>query len=86
MPSTEHLRGKMTIDQMLADRNVTYEMVYTDKYPKPNFFKKFMLKAFVKNAIVGEKPYAKNGITAPQFVITDKRDFENEKHTLIDDI
>ena len=75
--------GKMTVGQMLAHCNVTYEMVYTDKYPKPNSFKKFILKILVKKTVVGEKPYPKNGRTAPQFLITDEREFEKEKNRLI---
>ena len=74
--------GKMNISQMLAHCNVTYEMVYTDKHPKPNGFVKFMLKLFVKNKVVGPKPYGKNGKTAPQFIIKDNRDFEDEKQRL----
>jgi len=73
----------MNVSQMLAHCNVPYEMIYTDNYPKPNLFKRFLLKIFVKKAVVGEKPYPKNGRTAPQFIITDDRDFEKEKKQLI---
>lgn len=59
--------GKMNAPQMLAHCNVTYEMAYTDKHPKPNFFMKFILKLFVKNIVVGEKPYKRNSQTAPAF-------------------
>lgn len=83
-PSTKNLWGKMNVAQMLAHCNVTYAMVYTDKYPKPNSIKKFLLKAFVKNAVVSEKPYPKNGRTAPDFLISDERDFDKEKNELID--
>jgi len=74
---------EMNVSQMLAHCNVPYEMIYTDNYPKPNLFKRFLLKIFVKKAVVGEKPYPKNGRTAPQFIITDDRDFEKEKKQLI---
>lgn len=83
-PSSQPLWGKMNVSQMFAHCCVAYEMVYTDKHPKPNAFVKFMLKLFVKNSVVSEKPYKKNGQTAPQFLITDKRDFETEKKRLID--
>lgn len=83
-PETQAQWGKMNVAQMLAHCNVSYEMVYTDKPPKPNAFVKFMLKLFVKNAVVSEKPYKKNGQTAPQFVIADARDFEVEKKRLVD--
>ncbi|WP_375240975.1 DUF1569 domain-containing protein [Polaribacter sp.] len=75
--------GKMSVSQMLAHCNVTYEMLYTDKHPKPNAFMKFMLKLFVKNAVVSAKPYSKNGKTAPQFIIVEEKDFELEKTRLI---
>ena len=67
--------GKMTAPQMLAHCNVTYEMVYTEK---------FILKLFVKNIVVSEKPYKRNSQTAPAFLITDTRDFEIERKRLID--
>mgnify|MGYP003627156440 FL=1 len=75
--------GKMSAPQMLAHCNVTYEMVYENKHPKPNFFMKFILKTFVKNIVVGEKPYKRNSQTAPAFLITDSRDFDLERKRLI---
>ena len=81
--STQPKWGKMSVDQMLAHLNVAYEMAYETKHPKPNFIAKFFLKLFVKSAVVGEKPYPKNGRTAPAFVITGDQDFEKEKQRLI---
>lgn len=74
--------GKMSVAQMLAHCCVTYEMLFTDKHPKPNAFTRFMLKVFVKKIVVSEKPYSKNGRTAPQFLISDEKVFENEKKRL----
>jgi len=82
-PSTKPQWGKMNATQMLAHCNVAYEMVYTDKHPKPKGFEKFMMKLFAKKAVVGPKPYPKNGRTAPAFIITDERDFEVEKQNLL---
>lgn len=82
--TTKPLWGKMSVDQMLAHCNVTYEMVYEDKHTKPNGFAKFMLKLFVKNAVVGPKPYKKNSRTAPQFLVTSAKNFVEEKARLID--
>jgi len=76
--------GKMTAPQMLAHCNVTYEMAYTDKHPKPNLFMRFILKSFVKNIVVSEKPYKHNSQTAPAFLITDSRDFDVERKRLIE--
>ena len=33
---------------------------------------------------MSEKPYPRNGRTAPQFIIADKREFDTEKKRLID--
>ncbi len=75
--------GKMTVDQMLAHCNVTYEMVYDDIHKRPNALMRFILKMLVKNSVVNDKPYPKNGSTAPQFIIKGSRDFEKEKTRLI---
>ena len=81
---TQPIWGKMSVAQMLAHCCVTYEMVYTDKHPRPNAFTRFMMKTLIKNIITSEKPYVKNGRTAKQFVITDSKNFETEKKRLID--
>ena len=76
--------GKMSVDQMLAHCNVTYEMVYENIHEKPNTFMKFVLKMLVKNIVVNEKPYAKNNKTAPQFIMRGSKDFDLEKKRLMD--
>lgn len=76
--------GKMSVDQMLAHCNVTYEMVFTDNHPKPNFLMKLILKTFVKKIVVNEAPYKRNSQTAPAFMIKDTKDFEAEKARLIE--
>jgi hypothetical protein len=82
-PESKPNWGKMSVDQMLAHCCVAYEMAYTDKHPKPNGFVRFLLKTFVKKGVVNEKPYPKNSRTAPQFIISDRKDFEDEKSRLI---
>lgn len=83
-PDSKPLWGKMNTSQMLAHCSVTYEMVYSEKYPTPNSFKKFILKVFVKNMVVNDKPYKRNTPTSPEFIIKETRDFENERTLLID--
>lgn len=82
-PQTKALWGKMTVAQMLAHCNVSYEMAYTDKHPAPNAFMKFILKALVKQKVVGPKPYKHNNPTAPAFIMTGEKDFEAEKARLL---
>ncbi|WP_338760924.1 DUF1569 domain-containing protein [Bernardetia sp. ABR2-2B] len=84
-PETQPLWGTMSVEKMLAHCNIAYEMVYEEgKHKKPNLFVKFILKSFVKNKVVSENPFPKNGQTAPQFIIKDKRTFEIEKKRLIE--
>jgi hypothetical protein len=86
-PTTSHRWGKMTAAQMLAHCNVSYELVYEEgKHPKPNATTKLMLKWFVKETVVGQKPYERNSQTAPMFVMKDDKDFEVEKTRLINHI
>lgn len=82
--NSQPLWGKMNVAQMFAHCCVAYEMVYTDKHPKPGFLMGFILKNFVKRLVVSAKPYPKNNKTAPAFLITKEKDFEVEKQRLID--
>lgn len=86
-PQSKPLWGEMSVDQMLAHCNVTYELVYTDKHPRPkNPFMRWVLKSFVKKMVVNEEPYKKNMRTAPHFLMTSEKDFEQERQGLIDHI
>jgi len=81
---SQALWGKMDVTQMFAHCNVAYELVYTDKHPKPKGFQKFIIKLFAKNVVVGPKPYKKNSRTAPMFLISDHRVFDNERNRLVE--
>lgn len=76
--------GKMNVEQMLAHCNVTYELVFENKHPKPNALVRFLLKVFVKNYVVSDRPFKRSSQTSPAFIITNDRDFETEKSRLID--
>jgi len=75
--------GTMNVAQMLAHCNIAFELTYEDKHPIPSKFKQFILKLLVKPMVVGAKPYAKNGRTAPVFIVADTKNFEKEKTRLI---
>ncbi|MGN6647918.1 MAG: DUF1569 domain-containing protein [Cytophaga sp.] len=85
-PESQPAWGKMSVSKMLAHCNVTYELVYEDKHPKPNPLMKFFIKFVAKDAVVSEKPYKKSIMTSPVFIITDEREFNKEKTRLIDHI
>lgn len=82
-PETQPLWGTMDVARMLAHCCVTYEYIFDERNDKPNFFVKFMLKAFVKSAVVSETPYKHNERTGPAFLIANERDFEKEKTRLV---
>lgn len=83
-PSSSAQWGKMSVDQMLAHCNVSYEMIYEqEKHKKPGGIAKFILRNFVKSKVVGEKSYPKSSPTAPQFLIKESKDFDLEKKRLI---
>ena len=83
-PTTARRWGKMTVAQMLAHCNVSYEMIYDDKHRKPSAFMRSVLKNLVKSKVVSEKPYLRNSRTAPQFIIKVDKNFKEEKKRLID--
>jgi hypothetical protein len=82
-PDTKGLWGKMSVAQMLAHCNVTYEMAYENIHPAPNAFVKFILKLMVKQSVVNETPYKKSIQTAPAFIIKSDKDFAIEKERLV---
>ena len=85
-PESQPQWGKMNVSEMLAHCNVAYELVYTDKHPKPKGLQKFLIKLFAKKIVVGPKPFKKNLRTSPVFLITDERDFTIEKERLIENV
>jgi hypothetical protein len=82
-PESQAKWGTMSVDQMLAHCNVAYEFVYTDKHKDPGLFMKLILKWIVKKNIVNEVPYKQNLRTSPEFIMSDKKQFEKEKERLI---
>jgi len=82
-PESKALWGKMDVSQMMAHCNVAFEMTYDNIHKRPGVFKRFFLKLFIKKAVVGPKPYPKNGPTAPEFKISEAKDFEKEQSRLL---
>lgn len=83
-PETQGQWGRMSVAQMLAHCNVTYEMIYDNIHKKPNPIMKFILKTIVRPSVVGEKLYKKDLRTAPQFLMKGEKLFDAEKKRLID--
>lgn len=77
--------GKMNVAQMLTHCSVPYAYEFeSEKYGKPaTGFKRFIMRALLKSTIAGPKPFKRNSRTAPDFIVTDKRDFDVEKERLV---
>lgn len=82
-PDRSALWGKMDPAQMLAHCNISYEMVYEDYHHRPNVLMRMVLQILVKPMVVSEVPYKKGSRTAPAFLVTGKKDFEQEKSRII---
>jgi hypothetical protein len=86
-PASQPLWGKMNVAQMLAHCNVTYAYTYEpEKFKKPGFFLRLILRTMVRKYVTSPEPYKQNGRTSPDFIITDERQFETEKQKLIQNI
>ena len=85
---TQPVWGSMNVNQMLAHCcrpfETVYDPTYAQKYPRPNPLIRFGLRLFIKPIVVGDKPYKRNTRTAPEFVISDERDFVEEQKRLVD--
>lgn len=86
-PSSQRLWGTMDVAQMFAHCNVPYAYTFTpENFKKPSFIMKFILKKYVKKMVVSQEAYKQNERTSPSFIISNVRDFENEKALLIANI
>ena len=71
--------GEMSVSQMLAHCSAAFE----DNSSGPNLITRLILRSFVRKIVIGNRPYKKNMKTAEAFVVTDDRDFNEEKMRLI---
>ncbi|HMO62307.1 MAG TPA: DUF1569 domain-containing protein [Ferruginibacter sp.] len=81
-PHAQRQWGKMEVAQMLAHCKVAFYVPLADKplKPGPLFFRLF--GSLVKAGLYNDKPWKKGLPTAPNFVIKDQRNFEEEKKQL----
>jgi len=82
-PQSPALWGKMNVAQMLAHCKEPLK-VPLDKIvlKKPNAVMKFLF-SFFKQTLYNDKPWRKGLPTSKEFIITDVRDFQNEKKELL---
>lgn len=82
-PSSKAQWGKMNVAQMLTHCQQPLLVAYGELKLKKNFMG-VLFGGMVKRMLLKEEPYKPSMPTAKQFIITDEREFEKEKKTLID--
>jgi len=80
-PGSPRQWGKMSAPQMLAHCSVALESGTGDK-PRPQKLIGKIFAPFVREGLLGDKPFSKGSPTDPTFVIRDERDFAYEKDRL----
>ena len=82
-PDTQHKWGKMNVSQMLAHLAVPLRLALGDASQKRSFMG-YIFGNMVKKSITrDEKPFRKNSPTDKKFIISDDRNFDEEKQKLV---
>src|SRR4051794_4870245 len=80
-PESKRLWGKMTAPQMLAHCSVAMETAVGDSV-LPRMFIGRVLGPLIRSQFTNEKPFSRNGPTAPGLVVSDERDLAEERDRL----
>jgi Protein of unknown function (DUF1569) len=82
-PQSQRQWGKMEVAQMLAHCKEAFKVPLSDK-PLPRMFMGYLFGWMLKSKLHNEEPWKKGMPTAPNFLIKDERNFEEEKRQLIE--
>ena len=82
-PETKGLWGKMNVEQMLAHVQRPIAVAYGTHELKGNFLIKLIGPLF-KSILYNEKPYKHGLPTDKSYIVTDQKNFENEREKLIE--
>ena len=82
-PGAERNWGKMSVSQMLAHCKEAFKVPLSDK-SMPRMFIGRLLGWMAKSKLYNDKPWGRNLPTAPNFLIKDERNFEEEKKQLLE--
>ena len=74
--------GKMNVAQMLAHCKEAFQVPLSEK-KLPRMFMGRLMGWMIKSKLYSDDPWKKNLPTAPDFLIKDERDFNNEKQQLM---
>lgn len=80
-PATERLWGKMDVAQMMAHCSGALDMA-SGRLILPRLFIGRLLGPIVKPIYTNEKPFSRSSPTDPKLVVSDKRDFLQERDQL----
>ncbi len=80
-PQSQRQWGKMDVAQMLAHCKEAFKVPLSDK-PLKRTFMGLLLGGMIKHKLYNDDPWKQSLPTAPQFIIKDSRNFENEKKEL----
>lgn len=80
--SSQALWGKMNVAQVLAHCSAALEVAVGNKFP-PRIFIGRILGPVFKSSFLNKKPFTKNTPTDKSFIISNNRNFEEEKERLI---
>jgi len=82
-PASQRRWGKMDVGQMLAHVQLPISCAYGTHQVKGGFLLK-LVGPFVKGILYNEKPYKQGLPTDKSYVITDAKNFEKEKQSLLE--
>jgi len=84
--SKQSLWGKMNVSQMLAHCSFPLQVALQEmSLEKPNMLKRMLFSMF-KASLYNDKPWKQSLPTTKQFIVTDAKDFNNEKQRLLEKI
>jgi hypothetical protein len=81
-PETQHVWGKMNVNQMLAHCSIGIQTATGEKYLKSGIFLR-MIGSMLKSKTTDDKPFRQGSPTHPGFIIGDTEGFEKEKKHLL---
>jgi hypothetical protein len=81
-PQSQRKWGKMDVAQMLAHCKEAFKVPLMQKSP-PRILIGILLGWIMKSKLYNETPWKQNLPTAPQFIIKDERNFEQERTALL---
>ncbi|MEP7231890.1 MAG: DUF1569 domain-containing protein [Ginsengibacter sp.] len=82
-PETKGLWGKMNVEQMLAHLQLPISLAYGKHKLKGSFVLK-LIGPFFKSVLYNDKPYKHGLPTDKTYIVTDSKNFEQEKNNLIE--